>query len=110
MASERRAGLEIERHDDGVTVVRLARPERRNAIDAETAVVLTGWLQDANTDRDVRAIVVTGVEGTFCTGADVVSDPAGAEAEARSTTATPPRTSAASPKRCGRSRSRWSAR
>jgi 2-(1,2-epoxy-1,2-dihydrophenyl)acetyl-CoA isomerase len=75
MASERRAGLEIERHDKGVTVIRLARPERRNAIDAETAVALTGWLQDANTDRDARAVVVTGVQGTFCTGADVISDP-----------------------------------
>lgn len=75
MASERRAGLEIERRDDGVTIIRLARPDRRNAIDVETAGALTGWLQDANTDRTVRAMVITGVEGTFCTGADVVGDP-----------------------------------
>ena len=75
MASERRAGLEIERRDDGVTVVRLSRAERRNAIDAETAVVLTTLLHDANTGSDLRALVITGVEESFCTGADVVSDP-----------------------------------
>jgi 2-(1,2-epoxy-1,2-dihydrophenyl)acetyl-CoA isomerase len=75
MASERHAGLEIERRDDGVAVIRLARPQRRNAIDGETAVALTTLLHEANTDRELRALVVTGVEGTFCTGADVVSDP-----------------------------------
>ncbi len=67
-------GLAIERRG-GVTVLRLNRPDRRNAIDRDTAVALTRFLQDANTDRDLRAIVITGVEGNFCTGADVVSDP-----------------------------------
>lgn len=75
MASKRHAGLEIERRDDGVAVIRLARPQRRNAIDGETAVALTMLLHEANTDRELRALVVTGVEGTFCPGADVVSDP-----------------------------------
>lgn len=69
------AGLAIDRRDGGVMVVRLARPERRNAIDADTAVALTTLLRDANTDRELRAIVITGVDGSFCTGADVVSDP-----------------------------------
>lgn len=56
-------------------MVRLARPERRNTVDGETAVALTTLLRRANTDAALRALVVTGVEGTFCTGADVVSDP-----------------------------------
>lgn len=73
--SERIAGLEIERHDTGVAVVRLARPERRNAIDTATAVALGGFLLAANTDRALRSIVLTGIEGNFCTGADVVADP-----------------------------------
>jgi 2-(1,2-epoxy-1,2-dihydrophenyl)acetyl-CoA isomerase len=68
------AGIEIER-DGGVTTVRLSRPERRNAIDRDTAVALTQFLLAANTDRTIRSILVTGVEGTFCTGADVVVDP-----------------------------------
>ncbi len=73
--TERLAGLEVERHDGGVMLVRLDRPDRRNAIDGETAVALTKLLYDANTSRDLRSVVITGVEGTFCTGADVVSDP-----------------------------------
>ncbi|MGD9701299.1 MAG: enoyl-CoA hydratase/isomerase family protein [Acidimicrobiia bacterium] len=73
--TEQLAGLEIERHDDGVMVVRLARPERRNAIDGATALALTTLLHAANTSRELRSIVITGVDGTFCTGADVVSDP-----------------------------------
>jgi len=73
--TENRAGLEIERHDGGVTVLRLARAERRNAIDGETARALTEVLLAANTDREIRSIVLTGVDRNFCTGADVVSDP-----------------------------------
>jgi 2-(1,2-epoxy-1,2-dihydrophenyl)acetyl-CoA isomerase len=69
------AGLQIERHDGGVVVVRLARADRRNAIDGESANAMTRFLLDANTTRDVRALVLTGVEGSYCTGADVVSDP-----------------------------------
>jgi 2-(1,2-epoxy-1,2-dihydrophenyl)acetyl-CoA isomerase len=67
--------MEIERQDTGVVVLRLDRPERKNAIDGQTAVALTAWLQAANTDRSIRSIVVTGVDGSFCTGADVVGDP-----------------------------------
>lgn len=69
------AGLDIERSDDGVVVIRLARPERHNAIDADTASALARLLTDANIDRSIRAIVLTGVDGKFCTGADAVSDP-----------------------------------
>ena len=71
-----RAGLEIERHD-GVTLVRLARAKRRNAIDNDTAKALTELLLDANTDAQMRAIVLTGIDRDYCTGADVVSDPNG---------------------------------
>jgi 2-(1,2-epoxy-1,2-dihydrophenyl)acetyl-CoA isomerase len=72
---ERIADLEVESAESGVVVVRLSRPERRNAIDGASAVALTELLTRANTDRSVRALVITGVDGNFCTGADVVSDP-----------------------------------
>ncbi len=67
--------MDIERRDDGVVIVRLARPERHNAIDNVTARELTRLLTDANVDRSIRAILWTGVDGKFCTGADVVGDP-----------------------------------
>jgi 2-(1,2-epoxy-1,2-dihydrophenyl)acetyl-CoA isomerase len=64
-------GLRIE-VDGRVALVRLERPGRRNAVDAETAAALTAFLDGATTDRGIRAIVVTGTGRDFCTGADVV--------------------------------------
>ena len=55
-------GLRIERQGDNETIalVRLERPERRNAIDKSSAVALTEFLEGATLDRGVRAIVITG--------------------------------------------------
>ncbi len=68
------SGLDVEHSDGGVVAIRLARPERHNAIDADTASSLARWLTDANVDPSIRSIVLTGVDGKFCTGADAVSD------------------------------------
>lgn len=75
VTAERIAGLDITRHDTGVVVFRLSRAERRNAIDSATSTALADLLVDANTDRTIRSIILAGVDGNFCTGADVVSDP-----------------------------------
>jgi 2-(1,2-epoxy-1,2-dihydrophenyl)acetyl-CoA isomerase len=56
--------------DGAVAVVRLDRPERRNAIDPETCKLLTQLVEDAATDAAIRAMVITGVDRDFCTGAD----------------------------------------
>ncbi|GBD13535.1 Short-chain-enoyl-CoA hydratase [bacterium HR24] len=67
-----------EKHEDGVAVITLNRPERLNAF---TRQMLDEWyaaLQDAHLDPDVRAIVVTGAGRAFCTGADVGSGAASA--------------------------------
>ncbi|MFD6060205.1 enoyl-CoA hydratase/isomerase family protein [Rhodococcus wratislaviensis] len=71
MADSSTEGLEID-NEDGVTTVRLTRPTRHNAIDNETSIELATFFNGATTDRSVRAIVVTGVDRVFCTGADVV--------------------------------------
>lgn len=63
--------LVIDRHD-GVAVVRLNRPERRNAIDIDTCRALTQYLLDSADDRTIRSIVLTGTDRDFCTGADAV--------------------------------------
>lgn len=61
------SGLDLERQD-GVLRVTLARPERRNAFDAE----LIGELTDAFTDvGDARVVVLAGRGETFCAGADI---------------------------------------
>jgi 2-(1,2-epoxy-1,2-dihydrophenyl)acetyl-CoA isomerase len=58
---------------DGVAIATLDRPARRNAIDGETARVMTEFFQSATTDRTIRAIVITGQGKDFCSGADAVS-------------------------------------
>ena len=68
-------GMRIE-VDGGVRIVHLERAERRNAIDEDTAIALTEFFLAANLDPEVRALVLTGTGRDYCTGADVVSNPA----------------------------------
>lgn len=56
--------------DGAVALVRLDRPGRRNAIDLETCRALTQLVHDAASDGSTRAMVITGVDRDFCTGAD----------------------------------------
>lgn len=53
-------------------VLTIARPERRNAVDAATALALRDGYQRFATDDDARALILTG-EGpeAFCAGADL---------------------------------------
>jgi methylglutaconyl-CoA hydratase len=60
-------GLLIERDGD-VLRVTLARPERRNAFDAELIADVTAAFSDVG---DVRAVVLAGEGPAFCAGADV---------------------------------------
>ena len=48
--------------------ITLARPERRNALDAALIADLTDAFQAA---RDARAVVLAGDGESFCAGADV---------------------------------------
>jgi 2-(1,2-epoxy-1,2-dihydrophenyl)acetyl-CoA isomerase len=66
--------LIVERSGGVVTVV-MNRPERKNAANGTMWRELLAVLEDAATDRDVRALVLTGAGGSFCSGADL-SDPA----------------------------------
>ncbi|MEU5755938.1 enoyl-CoA hydratase-related protein [Streptomyces sp. NPDC047829] len=55
----------------GVRTLTLNRPHRRNAIDGELWEALRAALEDAGRDRSVRALVLTGAGGAFCSGADI---------------------------------------
>ena len=57
--------------DDGVLVVSLARPERRNAIDAELAGALREAFESAADDAAVRAVILTGEGKAFSAGGDL---------------------------------------
>ncbi len=63
--------LLVDRRDDGVVVLTLNRPDRRNAM---TDGMTEQWRQaitDLRRDRDVRCVVVTGAGSAFCSGGDL---------------------------------------
>jgi methylglutaconyl-CoA hydratase len=63
----RMSALRIER-DGHVLRVTLAKPQRRNAFDAELIRELTDAFSDVG---DARVVVLTGEGATFCAGADI---------------------------------------
>jgi 2-(1,2-epoxy-1,2-dihydrophenyl)acetyl-CoA isomerase len=56
---------------DGVRTLTLNRPHRKNAIDARLWQELANALRAAGRDDGVRALVITGAGGAFCSGADI---------------------------------------
>ncbi|MBW0012214.1 enoyl-CoA hydratase-related protein [Mycobacterium sp.] len=56
---------------DGVRTLTLNRPHRKNAINPELWVALRDALHDTGHDRSLRALVITGSGGSFCSGADI---------------------------------------
>lgn len=56
---------------DGVRTLTLNRPERKNAINPELWVRLAEELRAADRDPALRALVLTGAGGAFCSGADI---------------------------------------
>ncbi|GAB2976676.1 enoyl-CoA hydratase [Nocardioides montaniterrae] len=59
----------VEKRED-VAVVTLNRPERMNSMAFDVMVPLRERLQALGDDNSVRAIVLTGAGGAFCSGAD----------------------------------------
>ncbi|OBB46888.1 enoyl-CoA hydratase [Mycobacterium sp. 852002-51961_SCH5331710] len=56
---------------DGVRTLTLNRPDRKNAINAQLWEELADSLRAAARDTDLRALVITGAGGAFCSGADI---------------------------------------
>jgi enoyl-CoA hydratase/carnithine racemase len=59
-----------DRHDDGVLIITLNRPEQRNAWTVSMEAQYFAALAAAADDPGVRAVVVTGSGGHFCPGFD----------------------------------------
>ena len=56
---------------DGVAVITLNRPDKRNAMSDAMRAELVDALQQAASDTTVRAVVLTGAGRAFCAGGDV---------------------------------------
>jgi enoyl-CoA hydratase len=65
-----RAPVRYER-SGSASVLAIDRPERRNAVDGETAELLRQGLAEFESDDEARVLVLTGSEIAFCVGADL---------------------------------------
>jgi enoyl-CoA hydratase len=71
--------LTLERQDGGIAIIRLARPEARNALTLDMARRLLKLLEGVAADASCRVVVLTGEGTAFCAGLDLkASLPAGA--------------------------------
>lgn len=69
--SDRENLVLTERPEDGVAVVRINRPEVRNALNLATRKALAEAFEALRDDAETRAIVLTGSEQAFAAGADL---------------------------------------
>ncbi len=61
----------LARVEDGVAVLTMNRPERRNALSDQMLAALGATLARVEADDAVGAVVLTGAGGAFCAGGDV---------------------------------------
>jgi enoyl-CoA hydratase len=64
------AAVEVERNGR-VGIIRLNRPEARNAVNGDLANGVEGALDEWEDDDTIQAVVITGNGPTFCAGADL---------------------------------------
>jgi enoyl-CoA hydratase/carnithine racemase len=77
MSEETRTEDVVSERVDHVLVVRFNRPDRMNSIGGNTIGLLSRILLEAEQDRAVRAVVLTGNGRAFCSGLDLKDVSAG---------------------------------
>jgi enoyl-CoA hydratase len=78
--------LRVSRAESGVMILTLDNPERRNAMSASMTSAWSDAIAHAAADPGVRAVLVTGANGVFCSGGDtgwIGADPDATVAELR---------------------------
>jgi 2-(1,2-epoxy-1,2-dihydrophenyl)acetyl-CoA isomerase len=66
--------LRIEESDQ-IARIELARPEKRNAMNPAMAREIEATLRDLESKREIRAVLIRGADGHFCSGGDLAPDP-----------------------------------
>jgi enoyl-CoA hydratase len=65
------AKVQLDAHDDGVRLLTLTDPDRRNALGDAMGAELLDAARAVAGDADARALVITGAGSAFCAGADL---------------------------------------
>ena len=86
---------------DGVAVLTLNRPDRRNAYTASMGGQLSRAYRRCDDDDEVRAIVLTGAGEAFCAGADFDAPTDTRSTQLRMTPTSPRHRSSPPPSSCG---------
>ena len=63
--------VNIERVETFITVIRLDRPERLNAINYDLVRELHDALDEVGSDEDCKVVILTGAGRGFCAGLDL---------------------------------------
>lgn len=63
--------LRVDIDSRGVASLTLNRPEKKNAISGAMMDELVAFTEAASTNQDIKVVVMSGAEGTFCAGADL---------------------------------------
>lgn len=71
-ASDSSSDCLYDKRADGVALITLNRPDRRNAMSPTMQHLLIGFLEDCERDPQVRCVALTGAgDKAFCAGADI---------------------------------------
>jgi enoyl-CoA hydratase/carnithine racemase len=57
--------------EGGVRIVRMNRPEKKNALTAAMYAAMTQALREADTSDAIRCVMIAGAPGAFCAGNDI---------------------------------------
>jgi enoyl-CoA hydratase len=74
------ADLQLDRQPGGIAVLRLVRPEARNALTTDMARRLTALLGEIDADPDCRVLVLAAEGAGFCAGLDLKASLSGDDA------------------------------
>lgn len=63
--------VQVSKTEDGITIITLNRPQRRNAVDLLTSRKLHNAFKAFENDPAQKVAILHGANGTFCAGADL---------------------------------------
>jgi enoyl-CoA hydratase/carnithine racemase len=63
--------LLLQEQREGAVLLRINRPEKRNAFNRDLAAAVSNAIERLDADDGVRVAVLTGVDDAFCAGADM---------------------------------------
>ncbi|OAL33299.1 hypothetical protein AYO20_07461 [Fonsecaea nubica] len=66
------SSITVSKTSSGITTITITRPHRRNAVNPSTARALYSAFIEFEEDASQKVAILTGSEGAFCAGADLV--------------------------------------